>query len=118
VISLGGGLSFGTWENYSRYEEVTATTEQERDVVPGVRVATVEPSPGTMSVTLPGTSAAFAAANVYARATGYIAKRNVDIGDIGPRMRALCSTPHRPRQRSPRSAAAMRANDETFVDSD
>jgi multidrug efflux pump subunit AcrA (membrane-fusion protein) len=33
-----------------------------------------------MSVTLPGTTAAFAAANIYARATGYIAKRNVDIG--------------------------------------
>jgi RND family efflux transporter MFP subunit len=32
-------------------------------------------------VTLPGTTAAFAAASVYARATGYIAKRNVDIGD-------------------------------------
>jgi RND family efflux transporter MFP subunit len=29
---------------------------------------------------LPGTTAAFAAANIYARATGYIAKRNVDIG--------------------------------------
>jgi multidrug efflux pump subunit AcrA (membrane-fusion protein) len=34
-----------------------------------------------MSVTLPGTTAAFADANVYARATGYIARRNVDIGD-------------------------------------
>jgi hypothetical protein len=33
-------------------------------------------SPGIMSViTLPGTTAAFAAANIYARATGYIAKR-------------------------------------------
>jgi multidrug efflux pump subunit AcrA (membrane-fusion protein) len=41
----------------------------------------VEASPGIMSVTLPGTTAAFAAANIYARATGYIAKRNVDIGD-------------------------------------
>jgi RND family efflux transporter MFP subunit len=34
-----------------------------------------------VSVTLPGTTAAFADANIYARATGYIAKRNVDIGD-------------------------------------
>jgi RND family efflux transporter MFP subunit len=30
---------------------------------------------------LPGTTAAFTAANIYARATGYIAKRTVDIGD-------------------------------------
>ena len=34
-----------------------------------------------MSATLPGTTAAFADANIYARATGYIARRNVDIGD-------------------------------------
>jgi RND family efflux transporter MFP subunit len=46
-----------------------------------LRVATVEASAGTVSITLPGTTAAFAAANIYARATGYIAKRNVDIGD-------------------------------------
>ena len=58
-----------------------ATAEQERDFVPSLRVATVEPSPDTVSVFLPGTTAAFAAANIYARATGYIAKRNVDIGD-------------------------------------
>ena len=54
---------------------------RQRDFVPSVRVATVEASPATVSVTLPGTTAAFAAANIYARATGYIAKRNVDIGD-------------------------------------
>src|ERR1700721_1228088 len=36
---------------------------------------------GIMSVVLPGTTAAFTDANIYARATGYIAKRNVDIGD-------------------------------------
>jgi RND family efflux transporter MFP subunit len=46
-----------------------------------LRVATVAASPDTMSVTLPGTTAAFDNANIYARATGYIAKRNVDIGD-------------------------------------
>ena len=34
-----------------------------------------------MSVTLPATTAAFAQAEIYARATGYIGKRNVDIGD-------------------------------------
>jgi RND family efflux transporter MFP subunit len=62
-------------------QQVMATAGQERDFVPPVRVATVEASPGIVSVTLPGTTAAFAAANIYARATGYIAKRNVDIGD-------------------------------------
>ena len=81
VFVLAGGLLAGTWGYQSRQEQVMATAEQERDFVPAVRVATVEPSPATTSVTLPGTTAAFADADIFARATGYIAKRNVDIGD-------------------------------------
>ena len=87
VFALGGfvvlacGLSLGAWGSYSREQEVMATAEQAREFVPGFSIATIEASPGTVSVTLPGTTAAFAAANIYARATGYIAKRNVDIGD-------------------------------------
>jgi hypothetical protein len=66
-----------------------SVTMPARDFVPSVRFATVEASPGTFSVTLAGTTAAFAAANIFACATGYIVKRNVDIGDDvggGPRV--------------------------------
>jgi RND family efflux transporter MFP subunit len=80
-LLLVGGLSLGASGQYSQQQQVMATAEQERDFVPSVRVATIGASPGTISVILPGTTAAFAAANIYARATGYIAKRNVDIGD-------------------------------------
>ena len=80
-MMLAAGLTMGARGNYAQRQEVTATAKQERDFVPTLRVATVEPSPGTVSVSLPGTTAAFAAASIYARATGYIAKRNVDIGD-------------------------------------
>jgi RND family efflux transporter MFP subunit len=80
-LVLAAGLTMGARGNYAQRQEVTATAKQERDFVPTLRVATVEPSPGTVSVSLPGTTAAFAAASIYARATGYIAKRNVDIGD-------------------------------------
>ena len=58
-----------------------ATAERHRDFVPSLRVATVVANPDMVSVTLPATTAAFAQANIYARATGYIGKRNVDIGD-------------------------------------
>jgi RND family efflux transporter MFP subunit len=80
-LMLGCGIAFGAWARYSQQQQVMATAEQSRDFVPSLQVAAVEPSPDTMSVFLPGTTAAFAAANIYARATGYIAKRNVDIGD-------------------------------------
>jgi len=80
-LLLTGGVSLGAWGYYSKQQQVMATAKQERDFVPSLRVATVEASPGIVSITLPGTTAAFAAANIYARATGYIAKRNVDIGD-------------------------------------
>jgi len=78
---LAGGLSLGVWGKISQQQQVAATAEQARDLVPSVDDATVQASPATVSVTLPGTTAAFAAADIFARATGYIAKRNVDIGD-------------------------------------
>ena len=78
---LAGGLTLGGWGTYSLKQEVMATTKQQHDFVPSLRVATIEANPATVSVSLPGTTAAYAAANIYARATGYIAKRNADIGD-------------------------------------
>lgn len=78
---LASGLALGAWSRYLQQQQVMATAEHMRDLVPRVRVATVEPSPGIISVVLPGTTAAFADANIYARATGYTVKRNVDIGD-------------------------------------
>jgi RND family efflux transporter MFP subunit len=87
LVALGGslllasGLMLGGWGNHTLKREVMATAKQEREFVPSLRVATIAANPATDSVTLPGTTAAFAAANIYARATGYIAKRDVDIGD-------------------------------------
>ena len=46
-----------------------------------MRVAEVKEQPATVNVTLPATTQAFAAANIFARASGYIDKRTVDIGD-------------------------------------
>ena len=67
--------------SHSLPEGANCPVKQERDFVPTLRVAAVEASPATVSVNLPGTTTAFAAASIYARATGYIAKRQVDIGD-------------------------------------
>jgi RND family efflux transporter MFP subunit len=80
-LLLASGLLLGAWGHYWQQQEVWAAAKQEGDFVASLRVAPVEASPGTVLVTLPGTTAAFTAANIYARATGYIDKRNVDIGD-------------------------------------
>jgi RND family efflux transporter MFP subunit len=80
LLLLLGGLAIGVWRHYALHLEVTAAAEQHRDFVPTVRVEAVRTSPGTMSVTLPATTNAFEAANIYARASGYVAKRDVDIG--------------------------------------
>jgi RND family efflux transporter MFP subunit len=80
-LLLAVGVAFGTSRSYSQQREVLATADHAREFVPSVRVATVGASPGNIVITLPATTAAFADANIYARATGYIGKRNVDIGD-------------------------------------
>jgi RND family efflux transporter MFP subunit len=80
AVLLLGALAIGFWRHYTLHAQVMATAEQRRDFVPSVRVAAVRASASTISVTWPGTTEAFAQANIYARASGYISKRNVDIG--------------------------------------
>jgi RND family efflux transporter MFP subunit len=80
-VLLAAGLAFGASRSYSQQREVMTTAAQVRDFVPSVRVATVRASEATLLVTLPATTSAFAVANMYARASGYIDKRYVDIGD-------------------------------------
>ena len=67
--------------HYQRQRDAIAISEQRRNFVPSVRVATVEPSNAIAIARLPATSSAFTAASVFARARGYIEKRYVDIGD-------------------------------------
>jgi RND family efflux transporter MFP subunit len=80
ILLLVAALAFGLWRHYSLHAQVIATAEQRQDFVPTVRTAAVHSSGSTMSVTWPGTTDAFAQANIYARASGYISKREVDIG--------------------------------------
>src|SRR5580700_5673115 len=52
-LVLASGLSMGAWGNYSLQQEVMVTAKQERDFIPTLRVATVEASPPSVSVSLP-----------------------------------------------------------------
>jgi RND family efflux transporter MFP subunit len=81
LLLLGGALMFGAWNRYLQDRAVAATAEQHRDFVPQVRVAAVQANDHKVAISLPGTTSAFASANIFARASGYIDKREVDIGD-------------------------------------
>jgi len=81
LLLLMGGLGTGAWRHYQADLDVAATTQQSRTAVPEVRVAAVRDSGSKISVTLPATTTAFEAANIFARTSGYIEKRQVDIGD-------------------------------------
>jgi RND family efflux transporter MFP subunit len=81
LLALIGALAYGGWRYETQRLETAATSKQQADFVPNLRVATVKASDSTILVTLPATTLAFAQANIFARASGYIDKRNVDIGD-------------------------------------
>lgn len=81
LLLLGGGLGFGVWRHEQAQHAVAATTRQMHDLVPEVQVAVIQASPAISDVTLPATTTAFEAANIFARTSGYIARRVVDIGD-------------------------------------
>jgi RND family efflux transporter MFP subunit len=57
-----------------------ASVERPLEPMLKVRTARVRASPGIMSVRLPAITQAFAQANIFARASGYISRREVDIG--------------------------------------
>jgi RND family efflux transporter MFP subunit len=80
-VAVAGALAAGGWTDYAQHREVALTTREQQDFVPKVRVDTVRPSDSSRVVSLPATTSAFAAANIFARASGYIEKRYVDIGD-------------------------------------
>ena len=81
LLVLFGAVGYGGWRHYQLHNEVLATAEQTRDFVPAVLTAPVRASPATASVFWPGSTLAFNSADIFARASGYIFKRNVDIGD-------------------------------------
>jgi RND family efflux transporter MFP subunit len=81
ATALVAGLAWGFAQNRAARLAAEEANRQFRDVTQIVRVAEVAPAPGVIAITLPGNTLAFAAADIYARANGYVDKRNVDIGD-------------------------------------
>jgi HlyD family secretion protein len=77
VVAL---LGWGAWGHYQRAAEASQTQRATLDFVPNVRTAVAKRLDGPVIFTIPGTVAAFDQASIFARATGYVAERRVDIG--------------------------------------
>jgi RND family efflux transporter MFP subunit len=81
LLLFTSALALGVWRHYEQHRQVMDTAEQQSNFVPSVRVEAVTQRLGRMHVTLPATTLAYEAANIFARASGYVLKRYVDIGD-------------------------------------
>lgn len=82
MVGLVAAGLFG-WGGYGHWKQSAAADETQRkakEFVPRVRVVAAELSGKPIELTLPGDTQAFARAAIFARATGYIAERRVDIG--------------------------------------
>jgi len=78
VVALAIG-AVGHWRTYAAAKE---TQDDISNDVPSVRTAPVKLLSDPIKITLPGQTQGFDQANIFARATGYIAQRSVDIGSM------------------------------------
>lgn len=74
VLCVG---AYGHWRTYAAAEETQRDTNSFQ---PTLRTTTAKVSDKPVQLTLPAQTDAFDRANIFARATGYIAERHVDIG--------------------------------------
>jgi RND family efflux transporter MFP subunit len=87
LIGLGvlvlfiAAVGLGVWRHYQQHRQVIDIAAEQANFVPTVRVENVTQQLGRLHVTLPATTLGFEAANIFARTSGYVAKRYVDIGD-------------------------------------
>ncbi len=71
------------WGGYGHWQRANAAIETQRktiEAVPKLRTADAKRLDAPIELTLPGQTEAFATARIFARATGYIAERRVDLG--------------------------------------
>jgi multidrug efflux pump subunit AcrA (membrane-fusion protein) len=71
----------GYLPRHKRDEETKKQADAEKNSVPVVQVIQVKNAPPGGDLTVPGTTTPLTQANVYARSSGYLKKRYVDIGD-------------------------------------
>jgi RND family efflux transporter MFP subunit len=80
IAGLALLVGIGAHSRGKRIAAAAAALAAQRDAVPVVRTAVLEALNTPHEIELPGSTQAFDTATLFARATGYVAVRNVDIG--------------------------------------
>jgi multidrug efflux pump subunit AcrA (membrane-fusion protein) len=81
LILFGLIFVIGMLRHHAQYEETKKEADERRDAVPVVDVARVKRASQGGGLVVPGTTNALTEAFVFARASGYLKRRFVDIGD-------------------------------------
>src|SRR3954447_14387166 len=72
---------FGYMPRHKRTEAINEEANEKSQALPRVRVERVRRAPPTNELVIPGTTLPYTEAHIYARASGYVTRRLVDIGD-------------------------------------
>jgi len=73
-------VGLGSYLHWRTYADAAETQKEQEEFVPQVRTTVAKRVDSPVQLTLPGQTEAFDVANLYPRATGYVAERRVDIG--------------------------------------
>ncbi|MGA8232540.1 MAG: efflux RND transporter periplasmic adaptor subunit [Candidatus Acidiferrales bacterium] len=82
IAVLALALLVGWLPHHQRNKTVNARAQQQRNTFPTVEVQTVHRATSDQELTLPGTVTPLRSAHIYARASGYLKARYVDLGDM------------------------------------
>jgi RND family efflux transporter MFP subunit len=77
---LIGLVGIGVVRHYATHHAAVAAMQARQNAVPQVRVEPVKVTTSARDLSLPGTISAFESATIFARQSGYVSERKVDIG--------------------------------------
>jgi multidrug efflux pump subunit AcrA (membrane-fusion protein) len=81
VVAIVLGLLLGVIPHYRRNQELEKEARQKQDTAPTLNVIKARLSTAEDRLSLPGTISPIVEAAIFARASGYVSVRRVDIGD-------------------------------------
>lgn len=81
VLVLGGAIAYELSQRKTQAQALATATSDAGGGIPSVEVARVRTAPSGATVEIPGQTVALLETPLYARTTGYIRQRTVDMGD-------------------------------------